>query len=37
MAGVGGEKGVAVAPKVEKENPKVNAIVMLDGSPGTLD
>ncbi|KAL1825405.1 hypothetical protein ACET3Z_012183 [Daucus carota] len=32
-----GEKVEIAAAKVEKENPGVHAIVMLEGSPGTLD
>ncbi|KAJ4726832.1 Proteinase inhibitor [Melia azedarach] len=32
-----GEAGEAAAAKVEKENPNVNAIVILDGTPVTKD
>ncbi|KAI3668057.1 hypothetical protein L6452_43132 [Arctium lappa] len=32
-----GKKGEAAATKIEKENPHVDAIVLLDGTPTTRD
>ncbi|KAL1825402.1 hypothetical protein ACET3Z_012180 [Daucus carota] len=32
-----GEKGDVAAAKIEKENRKVHAVVVLEGSPVTLD
>ena len=32
-----GEKGDVAAAKIEKENQKVHAVVVLEGSPVTLD
>lgn len=32
-----GEKGEVAAARVEKENPKVNAVLMLEGSAATQD